>query len=162
VPLFYLFQADITYITDNKIAKRNRNFRYLVTIIDVLSKQAYVLPLKRKSGPALTSSFRQLLESIKPKKPRLLRTDKGERECCFCRPPRVRAHVFLIFACCFSLLLTGTEFKNRFFARLCVQYDIRHYWAGNVVKASVVERFNRQGDEPALCAEIATVASSGL
>ena len=69
-------QADLVFM-DNKQgapAKENNNIKYLLTIIDVLSKYAWVVPLKDKTGKSITDAFEPILENIKPK---LLQVDKG-------------------------------------------------------------------------------------
>ena len=54
-------------------ASQNDNFKYLLTVIDVLSKFAWVIPLKDKSGKTITDAFEPKLSTIKPK---LLQVDK--------------------------------------------------------------------------------------
>jgi hypothetical protein len=69
-------QADLVFM-DNKQgapAKTNDNIKYLLTIIDVLSKYAWVVPLKDKTGKTLTEAFEPIIKQIKPK---LLQVDKG-------------------------------------------------------------------------------------
>jgi len=69
-------QADLVFM-DNKQgapAKENNSTKYLLTIIDVLSKYAWVVPLKDKTGKTLTEAFEPIISKIKPK---LLQVDKG-------------------------------------------------------------------------------------
>ena len=69
-------QADLVFM-DNKQgapAKENENIKYLLTVIDVLSKYAWVIPLKDKTGKSITQAFEPIIEKIKPK---LLQVDKG-------------------------------------------------------------------------------------
>ena len=55
---------------------QNRGVRYLLTVIDVLSKYAWVRPIKRKTGAELLKA----LESIvaEGRRPQTLQTDKGK------------------------------------------------------------------------------------
>ena len=47
-------------------AKYNDNYRYILSVIDVLSKYLYLIPVKTKSGPAVTAAFRSIFAD-KPK-----------------------------------------------------------------------------------------------
>ena len=67
-----LFQADLVDLSS--IASHNDGFRYLLNCIDVLSKKAWSLPLKTKSGKEVTSAFEKILLEAKPV---FLQTDKG-------------------------------------------------------------------------------------
>ena len=44
------------------LAKYNRGIRYLLTVLDVLSKYAWVQPLKDKTGVALVHAFEKILK----------------------------------------------------------------------------------------------------
>ena len=55
-------------------AKLNDNVKYLLSIIDVLSKYVWVVPLRDKTGKSIIEAFQPILEKIKPK---LLQVDKG-------------------------------------------------------------------------------------
>ena len=76
--IYYVYeqlQADLVFM-DVKLgapAKLDNNVKYLLTIIDVLSKYAWVVPLKDKTGKSITETFQLILEKIKPK---LLQIDK--------------------------------------------------------------------------------------
>ena len=67
------FEADL--IDVQGIAKYNNNFKYLLTCIDSLSKYAFVVPIKDKSGVTLVKAFKTI---FKKRIPRKLRTDKGK------------------------------------------------------------------------------------
>jgi len=43
-------------------AKYNDNFRYILSVIDVFSKFLYLIPVKTKSGPAVTAAFRSIFD----------------------------------------------------------------------------------------------------
>lgn len=67
------WQADL--IDVQRLKKHNPGFNYILTIIDVLSKYAWVVPLKNKTGPVLVKAFEHIFEQ--GRKPLKLQTDKG-------------------------------------------------------------------------------------
>ena len=58
------------------LAKYNRGIRYLLTVVDVLSKYAWVQPLKAKTGVALVKAFDKILKGRRH--PNRLQTDRGK------------------------------------------------------------------------------------
>ena len=58
------------------IAKYNRGYRYLLTVVDVFSKHAWVQPLKSKTGKAVTEAMAKILEG--GRKPINFQTDDGK------------------------------------------------------------------------------------
>lgn len=44
------------------ITKYNRGYRYLLTVVDVISKHAWVQPLKNKTGQAMMDAFEKILK----------------------------------------------------------------------------------------------------
>ena len=58
------------------LAKYNRGIRYLLTVLDVLSKYAWVQPLKAKTGVALVKAFDKILKQ--GRRPNRLQTDRGK------------------------------------------------------------------------------------
>lgn len=67
------FQADLVDVS--KLAKFNDGYRYLLTCIDVLSKFAFAVPLKDKTGKSLVEAFETIFAS--GRKCKTLQTDKG-------------------------------------------------------------------------------------
>lgn len=67
------FQADLVDVS--KLAKFNNGYRYLLTCIDVLSKFAFVVPLRDKTGKTLVEAFKVIFAS--GRKCKTLQTDKG-------------------------------------------------------------------------------------
>jgi len=49
-------------------AKYNDYFKYILSVIDVFSKFLFLIPVKTKSGPAVTAAFRSIFDD----KPNLL------------------------------------------------------------------------------------------
>ena len=58
------------------IGKFNKGFRFLLCVIDIFSKYAWVIPLKDKKGNAITNAFQNLLDELNHK-PNKIRVDKG-------------------------------------------------------------------------------------
>ena len=95
------------------LKKWNRGMRYLLTVVDVLSKYAWVEPLKSKTGVAVAAAFDRILKRARGRHPVRLQTDAGK------------------------------EFYNRTFQALMTRRKIHHFSTYGDTKASVVERFNR-------------------
>ena len=58
------------------ISKQNKGFKYLLTVVDVFSKYAWVEPIKNKTGKAVTEAFEKILKQ--GRKPIQLQTDDGK------------------------------------------------------------------------------------
>ena len=67
------WQADL--VDMRSLRRFNKNYNYLLTCIDILSKYAWAVPLKNKTGSALVDGFETILKS--GRKPKALQTDKG-------------------------------------------------------------------------------------
>lgn len=65
------WQADLSDLSS--LAKKNDGYRYLLCVIDVFSKYAWVIPIKDKTGATLVKAF----QKIKNRTPLRLQTDKG-------------------------------------------------------------------------------------
>jgi len=59
------------------LAKYNRGIRYLLTVVDTLSKYAWVQPLKAKTGVALVHAFDKIVKQGR-RRPNRLQTDRGK------------------------------------------------------------------------------------
>lgn len=66
------WQADL--IDMQNLSKYNDNYRYLISIIDVFSKYAWVIPLKNKTQESIIAAFKSVFKLRKPKR---LHTDAG-------------------------------------------------------------------------------------
>ena len=71
--LDHQFQADLIDVKNLK--KYNDGYSFLLTCIDVLSKYAWVIPLKTKTGAALVEAFSDIF--AQGRRPLRLQTDKG-------------------------------------------------------------------------------------
>jgi len=106
------WQADLCDM--KAVATHNRGIKYLLTVIDVLSKFAWVAPLKNKTASEVAKGFESIISSSGHRKPWRLFTDRGK------------------------------EFLGKPFQQYLEHMDIQHLVAHNTdVKASVVERYNR-------------------
>ena len=52
--------ADLAYM--QFITKFNKGFKFLLCVIDIYSKYAWVIPLKDKKGNTITNAFQQILD----------------------------------------------------------------------------------------------------
>ena len=57
------------------LSRYNKGVKYLLTVVDVLSKYAWVVPMKNKTGAEQKSSFESILKE--GRKPLRIQTDKG-------------------------------------------------------------------------------------
>jgi len=105
------WQADLADMQG--IARQNNGMRYLLTVIDVFSKYAWVEPVKCKDAANVTQAFRNVLDRAAPRNPRRLQTDKGKK------------------------------FFNSIFSKLMTSQKIHHFASESDQKAAVAERFNR-------------------
>ena len=58
------------------ISKYNKGIRYLLCVIDLFSKYAWVVPLKYKKGVSIVNAFQSVLNSSK-RKPNKIWVDRG-------------------------------------------------------------------------------------
>lgn len=69
-----LWQADLIEVVSD--AKQNKGFKYILTVIDVFSKFAWVVPIKTKSSSNVAQAFESILKNGRI--PHNLQTDNGE------------------------------------------------------------------------------------
>lgn len=67
------WEADLVDISSH--SRQNKGYRFLLTVIDVLSKYSWVIPLKDKKGLTLVKAFKKILSQGRI--PVTLHTDKG-------------------------------------------------------------------------------------
>ena len=68
-----LWEADLVFVQD--VAKQNNGMKYLQVVTDVLSKYAWIRPMKDKTSKSLIAAFNAILK--KGRQPEKLLTDKG-------------------------------------------------------------------------------------
>ena len=102
------------------ISKFSKRFRFLLCVIDIFSKYAWVVPLKDKKGISIVNAFQKLLKEsdrsktkYKGRKPNKIWVDKG------------------------------SEFYNNSFKKWLKDNDIEIYSIHNEGKSVVAERFIR-------------------
>lgn len=105
-----LWQADVVEM--RPYARFNKGYNYILTVIDVLSKYAWAVPLKSKSGNEMSDTIAKIIRDD-GRCPKNFQTDRGK------------------------------EFYNANVQKLVKKHSINHYSTYSVMKASVVERFNR-------------------
>ena len=66
------WQADL--VDMQKYKSQNKNINYILTIIDVFSKYAWAIPIKKKTGNDISKAFENV---FKERIPRKIHTDKG-------------------------------------------------------------------------------------
>ena len=59
-------------------SKFNKGFRFLLCVIDIFSKYAWVIPLKDKKGISIVNAFQKILDDSK-RKPNKIWVDKGSQ-----------------------------------------------------------------------------------
>ena len=64
------WQADLVEMRNHK----DRGYNYILTVIDVFSKYAWAVPVKRKTGEEISNAFEKIFKERTPTK---LHTDKG-------------------------------------------------------------------------------------
>ena len=106
------WQGDLADVSSMK--DWNDKNTFLLCVIDVFSKYAWVEPLKNKTSKEMIRGFGAILKRAKGRKPRRFQTDKGK------------------------------EFLNKEFQKMLKEEDIHFFTTHNTeTKASIVERFQR-------------------
>lgn len=105
---------EIDLIILNSLKSYNDGFSYLLAVIDVLSKFAFVEPLRDKTTAEVTKAFKKILDNNKYRFPRTVQSDAGKE-------------------------FVGSTMQN-FFKQNGIQFRIAR---NPDVKAAVVERFIR-------------------
>ena len=76
--LDHFWQADLVELAHDAYSRRiNKGVNYLLTVIDVLSRHAWVVPLKTKSAQAVSSALETIFVTSQ-RWPNYLTTDKGK------------------------------------------------------------------------------------
>ena len=105
------WQADLADM--QALSRDNGGIHYLLTVIDVFSKFAWAIPVKKKSAEEMVKGFEILFKKAHPRIPQRLQTDAGK------------------------------EFLNKPVQTLLKSKGIHHFASNSDKKAAVVERFNR-------------------
>ena len=112
-----MFSIDEQFVMDlvdvQKLAPYNRGNKYLLTVIDVLSKYAWVQPLKNKGATAMVEGLQRLWKKLGSRTPQKVQTDHG------------------------------TEFYNQKVQAFFKAKGVTHFSTHGDTHGAVVERFNR-------------------
>ena len=57
------------------LSRKNKGTKYRLTVIDVFSKYAWAIPVKKKGGPEMKNAFELLFQISNLRKPDKLQTD---------------------------------------------------------------------------------------
>jgi hypothetical protein len=106
-----LVEADLMDVQN--LAVDNDGIRYILVVIDVMSKFAWVRPLKDKKMTMVAAAYENILLENPKLAPTNLRTDMGG------------------------------EFRGNAFQRLCEKYGINYFTSNNHTKSCLVERLIR-------------------
>jgi hypothetical protein len=106
-----IWQADL--VDMQALAKQNRGYKYILTVIDTFSKIGHAVPLKTKTAKEVAAALEMLLSTNKGPKVQNLHTDQG------------------------------TEFFNSDARKVMSDFGVNHYNTYSDKKAMIVERFNR-------------------
>lgn len=107
------WESDLMFLPD--LAQFNDGFKIALVCVDVVSRFAWVEPMKTKHGAATADAMTEILKRSKPRTPEKLHTD------------------------------AGTEFFNSTFQKLMRKRNIIHFLTDTDSrgKAAIAERFNR-------------------
>ena len=100
------------------LSKFNKGFRFLLCVIDIFSKYAWVIPLKDKKGISIVNAFQKILNDSKRSKAE----DKGRK------PNKIWVD-------------KGSEFYNNSFKKCLKDNDIVVYLTNNEGKSVIAEKF---------------------
>lgn len=106
-----LWQSDLGQL--DQYGKYNKNFKYILVVIDCFSKFVWAQALKTKTAVEVTEAFESILKKANGRKPKNLQTDQGK------------------------------EYYNTHFQSLMKKYNINHYSTFSITKAAICERVIR-------------------
>lgn len=69
------WQADLADM--QQLSRQNRGYKYILTVIDILSRYAWARPLKSKQGNEVAAAFRDIFQKDK-RIPKRVQTDQGK------------------------------------------------------------------------------------
>ena len=96
-----------------KYSKQNKNYKYILTVIDFFSKYSWCYPLKSKKSEEIINSFKDIFKKSK-RKPKFIQSDEGSE---------------------FTNTQTQTFFKNN-----NIKW---YHTFNKDIKCSICERYNR-------------------
>ena len=106
-------QWQMDLVDMQKLRRWNQGNNYLLTVIDVLSKYAWAVPIRSKSSTEMIRGLEKIRRQASPRRPLRVQTDQGK------------------------------EFLNKKVQAWFKQQGWHHFYAYGDSKASVVERWHR-------------------
>ena len=106
-------QWQMDLVDMQKLSKWNKGFKYLLTVIDVLSKRAWAEPIKNKTGKEMVKALERIKKKLAPHQPLRVQTDDGK------------------------------EFYNKLVQAWFKKHGWDHWSTKGDTKASIVERWHR-------------------
>ena len=103
----------IDLITMIKYSKQNKNYKYILTVIDFFSKYSWCYPLKTKKSEEIINSFKDIFKKSK-RKPSMIQSDQGSE-------------------------FTNNQIQN-FFKKNNIKW---YHTFNRDIKCSICERYNR-------------------
>ena len=97
----------------HQLSRQNKNFRFILVVLDIFSRFAWARPLKDKTGTRVANALQDIITTAGDRKPKKIWSDRG------------------------------TEFYNANVDRLLERNAIELYSTHNEPKASIAERFIR-------------------
>ena len=79
-----IWSADL--IDMQRSSRENKGFKYLLNVVDVLSKYAWSIPIKDKTGKSITDAFQKIVKTSgrRPKSYGLIKAQSFTTECFGC------------------------------------------------------------------------------
>ena len=124
-----VFSIDQQWVMDlmevQKLAKWNQGHRYILTVVDVLSKYAWTVPLQNNTGTAMVKALQDLRRQVNPRKPERVQGDdateffNSKLAGCF-----TESHLWNIVTKTFQLTPFGVNFRRNVFFQ-CMVYFLR-------------------------------------
>jgi hypothetical protein len=126
-------QWQLDLIDFSNLSKYNNNFKYLLVVIDVLSKFVWVEKLYNKSAQSIVEAFQKVIK-LSNRKPQFIFSDPGSKYIVKISHKDILINFFQFLE----------EFDNSLFAKLCRKEKITHFFSRNTeTKAPNVERVIR-------------------
>ena len=134
------WQADL--VDMSKLAKRNTGYKYLLVCIDVLSKYAWIEPLKTKTSKELKEVLQKVFLTDN-RQPKLLQTDKGTEFLNTLVKNMLKHRNIKLFTTNSERKASVVERLNRTMKKIMYQYFTRHNtWKYIDVLPDLVNKYN--------------------
>lgn len=128
------WEIDLVYICNifpfvecDLVILQNKEYKYLLNIIDTFTKYAFIKPLKTKSAKEIADSFLEIFE-LKCKK--YVKNSKNEIDEIIIIPDIIKSDA-------------GVEFNNKNVKELFNRYNIKFEISEGYHHLQIIERFNK-------------------